>query len=674
MNRSSSISLTLACLFTCLIGAGPATPAHAWVWTNTAELPGAVHIFSLIEGSDGALYAGTFPDGNVFRSADGGASWTNTASLPGAVGVYSLLDGSDGFLYAGTSPAGDVFRSDDWGATWTATADLAGAQYVYALMETGGGELYAGTWPDGSVFRSGDGGATWTNTSDLAGAENVLCLLEASDGAIYAGTGPADGDVFRTDNGGASWTNTADLTDALHVYSLLEASDGFIYAGTHTEGDVFRTDDGGLTWTNTADLEGAGIVHSLIEGSDGYIYAGVDYSTGGTPDGAVFRTHTGGSDWTITPELPGVFAVYVVIEGSDGHLYAATRPNGDVFRTSAPIESDLINDRIRAKSGSESCPDCVPALAIGYPSFTVGPGPDDDLFEDFITLENISGAGLQMPIRTVLKDLAPEAVRAVGTDGGGARPTTGYWSFDLATHDGTTSADGVLDPGEKITRFWSFTDEGGAAFSFWVDAYKTVARGEEDDTIGEFGFAHDAGPGEPGADPGALKLRLDDGTAEMFGGGTGGLFVLANRFPVAVPATLRSISFHTSGAAAGDTVDVVVYEDTGGRGDGPEPHMEVWRTTVVLGKGGVQDVATGGLPVNTAGTGDAVLYAAVADTASRSYSLGVDMTGPPAGEAFVSTDGGESFEPLATVPILHGNVMIRIDLEPAGTCFIDEVI
>ena len=126
----------------------------------------------------------------------------------------------------------------------------------------------------------------------------------------------------------------------------------------------------------------------------------------------------------------------------------------------------LINDRISASSGSESCPTCAPALTPGYPRFVVG---DPDRYEDYVTIENSSGSGIVMPIRTILTSLTPGTVEAYNPDGGGGRPPTGYWDYSLSTADGTDSEDDILDPGEKITRLWQIANDGGVLFEFWAD-------------------------------------------------------------------------------------------------------------------------------------------------------------------------------------------------------------
>jgi len=154
-----------------------------------------------MEASDGYIYAGTRPNGYVFKTNDWGGTWTNTSALTGATDIFSLLEASDGYIYAASGIGnGDVFRTNDGGGTWTSTAELTGATIVgYGIIEASDGYIYAGTYPNGDVFRTNDRGDTWTNTPEVGGSTNVLCLLEASDDKIYAGTSPS-GDVYKTDD------------------------------------------------------------------------------------------------------------------------------------------------------------------------------------------------------------------------------------------------------------------------------------------------------------------------------------------------------------------------------------------------------------------------------------------------------------------------------------------
>ena len=146
-----------------------------------------------------------------------------------------------------------------------------------------------------------------------------------------------------------------------------------------------------------------------------------------------------------------------------GHEIELTPPRGGEQETARQADV-LINDYIRATSGSGSCPGCDP----DYPSFTLGP---PDFYEDYITLENDSNEYIQMPIEVKLSDLDPVQVEAYNPDGGGFRPPTAFWEYSLARNDGTDSTDDVLEPGEWITRKWRIKDDGGEAFSLWANVF-----------------------------------------------------------------------------------------------------------------------------------------------------------------------------------------------------------
>jgi photosystem II stability/assembly factor-like uncharacterized protein len=305
-------------------------------WANTGDLLGATGVRSLVETSDGVLYAGTQAGGDVLKSVDAGTTWANTGDLAGATFTLSLLEASDGALYAGTSTNGDVFKSTDAGTTWVNTGDLAGAFSAPCLLETSDGALYAGTALDGDVFRSTDAGTTWVNTGELAGATFASALLETSDGTLYAGTQP-NGDVFRSVDAGTTWVNTGDLAGAERVFTLLEASNGALYAATYPDGNVFESADAGTTWVNTGDLAGATYALSLVEGSNGAFYAGT------YPDGNVFESADAGTTWVNTGDLAGATEVDALIEDSNGALYAGTFPNGDVFKTGYHLSGELVS-------------------------------------------------------------------------------------------------------------------------------------------------------------------------------------------------------------------------------------------------------------------------------------------------------------------------------------------
>jgi photosystem II stability/assembly factor-like uncharacterized protein len=69
-------------------------------------------VFDMVEANDGTLLIGVHPgaDHLVLCSTDGGISWESSGPLPGAWETLCLLKTSDGTIYAGTTPNGDVYR------------------------------------------------------------------------------------------------------------------------------------------------------------------------------------------------------------------------------------------------------------------------------------------------------------------------------------------------------------------------------------------------------------------------------------------------------------------------------------------------------------------------------------------------------------------------------------
>lgn len=119
--------------------------------------------YSIIEVGNDTIFAGTNADiGRLFITTDQGTSWIEKGDgyFNSTTAIRSLLCASDGAIYAGTSPDAEVFVSVDRGDTWISTGVLSGANTVYKLIEaTKFGTrqdstfLFAATGPNGDVFR-----------------------------------------------------------------------------------------------------------------------------------------------------------------------------------------------------------------------------------------------------------------------------------------------------------------------------------------------------------------------------------------------------------------------------------------------------------------------------------------------------------------------------------------
>lgn len=317
-------------------------------WVKCGELEGAWNVYALAESPNGTIYAGTSPQGKVYKSTNQGVTWSGY-SLPEAMIVYSLLVTQNGDIYAGTYPSGDVFKSTDAGNSWVNTSDLAGATAVRALIQTKDGKILAGTYAgSGKVFSTTDGGENWNPLATIPFLGNgIFCLFQAEGSSLYAG---GWGAIAKSTDGGTNWSPLTNFpfppNESRSINSITQISDGNLYATGWVHGHggyVFRSTNGGTSWDTTGRIM-IGPVHAvrvydLLEDSDGTIFIG--FQTG--PDSVVFFSKDKGATWKNTGPLKGAHEVMCFLKSTDGFIYAGTTPNGDVFKKKR-LKGDIDGD------------------------------------------------------------------------------------------------------------------------------------------------------------------------------------------------------------------------------------------------------------------------------------------------------------------------------------------
>jgi photosystem II stability/assembly factor-like uncharacterized protein len=317
-------------------------------WKNTGELKDAWYVHCLIESQDGTLYAGTAPEGAVYKSPDGGQNWTRTGSLDGATRVYSLFEASNGALYAGTYPNGDVFKSSDKGTTWDNTADLINAKAVRAIVELPNSRLFAGTSPDssdiGRLFYTTNGGSSWKLVRPPHPIfRGGIFTLFYNDGVLFAGGRVSGDNIILSSNSGNTWNvanlpfDDDDITLA-NIYFFFKTSDGAIWTGGWAHGPqgiVASSPDNGKTWNAASEIRFRNVemarIFSFVQKSDGSLLAGGHPG----PDTVLACTSDKGATWGTGGTLPGAGEVLCLLKARDGSIYAGTTPNGDVFKLSS---------------------------------------------------------------------------------------------------------------------------------------------------------------------------------------------------------------------------------------------------------------------------------------------------------------------------------------------------
>ena len=182
------------------------------IWT--ADQP---EIFALAVDRKGVVYAGTSPDGNVYRIENGKATEYFSPREPY---IWALAFAPDGSLYVGTGQQGKIYRvtSANHGELYYET----GQSHVTALAFDRQGRLLAGSEPNGILYRiSGDPGKAFVlYQSHLP---EIRSILTASDGTIYAAA--LGGSVARRVGAASSAINVSGTTVTAPPTSITVTAD-----------------------------------------------------------------------------------------------------------------------------------------------------------------------------------------------------------------------------------------------------------------------------------------------------------------------------------------------------------------------------------------------------------------------------------------------------------------
>lgn len=287
--------------------------------------------------TNGHLFVGTYPGGDVYLSINEGNSWTPTTDMPGVGNVWSTIVTANGTVLVGTGAGTGIFRSINEGTTWASV--LTGEGNFYTLFQARNGNIYAGTYADGDVYRSTDDGQTWVKVGRPGTAVYIWDFSDDNSGNLYVGTETAT--VYVSSNNGDTWSPVTGgaLPGVTQITDIMTTTGNRIYAGTFPNGDVFYSDNGGASWTPAANLnDGTGdatYVSSLLEDSNGWIYAGAYRLIMSTYDSDVFRSKDGGTSWEVLPEIAWAGSYNNLLQHSNGHIYSAN--GGRVYSSSIPM-------------------------------------------------------------------------------------------------------------------------------------------------------------------------------------------------------------------------------------------------------------------------------------------------------------------------------------------------
>jgi hypothetical protein len=142
-------------------------------------------VFAVWSDPDGTVFAGTSPNGKVYRIARGkdGAWKSEVFFEPGETYIWDLARAADGALLVATGTQGKLFKVTSAGKG-TVLYD-SDDTHVRSLAVLPGGDVVAGTAGEGLILRIGRDGQART-LYDAAEPE-VVSLALAPDGTCYAG-------------------------------------------------------------------------------------------------------------------------------------------------------------------------------------------------------------------------------------------------------------------------------------------------------------------------------------------------------------------------------------------------------------------------------------------------------------------------------------------------------
>ena len=218
-------------------------------------------IWSSLEVGD-AVYLGTGNKGALLKYAAGKIT---TVAKTDSMILTSLADAGNGAIYAGSTPDGKIYKIDAKGAV-TTFADLD-AQHIWALLSVGT-TLYAATGPSGALYAIDSAGkAKIVYDSE---EDHIMSLAKASDGSILAGT-VKSGLLLRITADGKA--NAIWDFDGSEIRAIInKGDDTFVAVNTVTTTDTGNPKDnkkGGAVYRVTRE----GRVEAIYENKDTYFSA-----------------------------------------------------------------------------------------------------------------------------------------------------------------------------------------------------------------------------------------------------------------------------------------------------------------------------------------------------------------------------------------------------------------
>ena len=296
----------------------------------------APFIWTAITLADGAVYAGSGNEGQVYRIDPSGKGTVFFDSEELEVHAIAAVPG--GGIYVGTSPQGRIYRVDTSGkaSVFFDPAD----RYIWSLAVDRSGTVFAATGDKGVIYRiTPDGkGTVFYETK----ATHAMTLAFDMQGRLLAGT-ESPGRVFRIDSTGKPFV----ILDSSfnEIRSIRVDKDGTMYAVAvssrvaGTPNPSPSPAESGPTPVVTVSAEVTAI--GLAEPSGGGPPPLQTPRSTGPVTGAIYRISPDGA-WDLVWELREDTPYDLAFEGN-GNLLVATGNKGKIYRLAGePYQPTLV--------------------------------------------------------------------------------------------------------------------------------------------------------------------------------------------------------------------------------------------------------------------------------------------------------------------------------------------
>ena len=260
------------------------------------------------------------PDGDVWRSADGGATWTGfTGVLPAGANWTIEVDATDhDTVYA--SYGASVYVSRNAGANWTPIPTASGPYFFQARPSRVITGTIFGINAQGNIpSRSSDFGANWVPMASDPAPGWMNSLATSPSGFMVAGT--YDGRVFISANEGATWTDRGRLPNSWPIrFAIDPTDDEHILAAT--PGGIIGSDNRGFTWSerNVGLLDVAATdIATARDGTNAVYISTTDLNSVYRRDSATGNYTAVGRNSTPTLGFPGMYGYRIAAAPQSGN-------------------------------------------------------------------------------------------------------------------------------------------------------------------------------------------------------------------------------------------------------------------------------------------------------------------------------------------------------------------